>query len=168
MLIVAERSFVWVSVFFTLQMKIFLIHSASSLSLMLHVIANSVKAPQNCSYDSQSFCLRFSSLYLSNVVLGGLLNAVSSNVQNSINEIAKIFTRGFLSAKTLLPLLPSAENKIGLSFCRLQLVSSHWIFSFLRWSAFTRRLRIVSLRSCSSSLYWLCLCPTRFLWPATE
>ena len=53
-------------------------------------------------------------------------------------------------------------------FCRLQRVSSHWIFSFLRLSAFPRRLRMVSPRFCSSFLYWLCLCPTRFLWFAPD
>ena len=59
---------------------------------MLHVLDKSVSAPQNCSNDSRSFYLRFSSLYLSNVVLGGLVNAVARNVQSSVNEIAKIFT----------------------------------------------------------------------------
>ena len=95
-----------------LQMKISLVHSASTLTLMLHVFAKSVSAPQNCSHDSRFLCLRFGSLYLSNVVLGGLLNAVSSNVQNSVNEKATIFTRGFFWAKTLFPSLPIAKNKI--------------------------------------------------------
>ena len=75
---VAEKSFLWVSVFFMLQMKTSLIHSASSISLILQVLANSVSAAQNCSYDFRSLCLRFHRLYLSNVVLGGLLNAASS------------------------------------------------------------------------------------------
>ncbi|XP_063712983.1 delta(3,5)-Delta(2,4)-dienoyl-CoA isomerase, mitochondrial-like [Symsagittifera roscoffensis] len=39
---VAESSFLWVSVFFILQMKISLIHSASSDSLMLHVLASEI------------------------------------------------------------------------------------------------------------------------------
>ena len=67
-LMVADSSFLWVSVFFILQMKLSLIHSASSDSLILHVLTKSVRAPQNCSYDSRSFCFRFNNLYLSNVV----------------------------------------------------------------------------------------------------
>ena len=136
----AERSFLWVSVFFMLQMMISLIHSASSISLMLRVLAKSVSAPQNCSYDSRSFCLRFSSLYLSNVVLGGLLNAVSSNIQNSVNEIATFFTRGLFWAKTLFPLLPSAKNKIGWSFlsASARLIPLNFLFSSLnRFSSAT-------------------------------
>ena len=91
---VADSSFLCVSVFFILQMKMSLIHSASSDSLMLHVLAKSVRAPQNCSYDSRSFCFRFNNLYLSNVVLGSLLIAASSRVQNSENVNAKILTLG--------------------------------------------------------------------------
>ena len=94
-LIVADRSFLWVSVFLMLQMKTSLIHSASSFSLILQVLAKSVSAPQNCSYDSRSFYLLFTSLYLSNVVIGGLLNDASINVQNSVKVIARILTLGF-------------------------------------------------------------------------
>ena len=109
-LVVADSSFLWVSVFFMLQIKMSLIHSASSCSLMLHVLAKSVRASQNCSYDSQYFCFRFNNLYLSNVVLGGLLNAASSKVQNSDKVIAKILTLGFFCVKTLFPSLPKARN----------------------------------------------------------
>ena len=45
----AESKFLWESVFFILQMKMSLIHSASSDSLMLHILVRSVRAPQNCS-----------------------------------------------------------------------------------------------------------------------
>ena len=94
-LIVADRSLLWVSVFLMLQMKTSIIHSAPSFSRILQVLAKSVSAPQKCSHDSRSFVLRFNNLYLSNVVLGGLLNAASSQVQNSMKDIAKILTRGF-------------------------------------------------------------------------
>ena len=48
-LMVAESNFLCVSVFFILLMKMFLIHSASSDSFILHVLARFVRAPQNCS-----------------------------------------------------------------------------------------------------------------------
>ena len=76
-------------------MKISLIHSASSVSLMMHVLAKSVRAPQNCSNDYQYLCLRFNNLCFSKVVFGGLLNAVSSRVKKSVNGVATIFSQGF-------------------------------------------------------------------------
>ena len=91
----ADKSFRWMSVFLMLQMKTSFVHSAASFSFILRVLAKSVSAPQNCSYDSRSFCLRFSNLYLSNVVLGGLMTAASSKVQNSVKEIAKVLNLGF-------------------------------------------------------------------------
>ena len=135
---VADSSFLRVSVFFILQMKMFLIHSASSDSLMLHVLARSVRAPQKCSYDSRSFCFRFNNLYLSNVVLGGLLNAASSRVQNSENFIAKILTLGFFCVKTLFPSLPKARIKIDRSFLSLsvRLIPLNFLFfSLIRFSS---------------------------------
>ena len=92
---------------------------------MLHVLARSVSAPQNCSYDSRSFCFQFSSLYLSNVILGGLLNAASSRVQNSENDIARILTLGFFCVKTLFPSLPRARNKLIAVSCPPPFVSFH-------------------------------------------
>ena len=156
---VGESSFLWVSVFVMLQMKISLIHSASSDSLILHVLARSVSAPQNCSYDSRSFCFRFSSLYLSNVVLGGLLNAASSRVQNSENDIARILTLGFFCVKTLFPSFSRARNKIDRSFlsASVRLIPLNFLFSLLiRFSSadsycFIALLFLLSLLAFSAS-----------------
>ena len=132
-LMVADSSFLWVSVFFILQMKMSLIHSASSDSLMLHVLAKYVRAPQKCSHDSRSFCFRFNNLYLSIVVLGGLLNAASSKVQKSKKVIAKILTLVFFCVKTLFPSLPKARNKIDRSFlsASVRLIPLNFLFSSL-------------------------------------
>ena len=114
-------------------MKLSLIHSASSVSLMLHELAKSVRAPQNCSYGSRSFCFRFNNFYLSNVVLGGLLNAASNKDQNSEKFIAKILTLGFFCVKTLFPSLPRARNKIDRSFssASVRLIPLNFLFSSL-------------------------------------
>ena len=128
-----ESSFLWVSVFLILQMKTSPIHSASSFSFMLHVLAKSVRAPQNCSYDSRSFCFRFNNLYLSKVVLGGLSKAASSRVQNSVKEMVKILTLGIFCVKTLFPPLPRARNKIERSFlsASVRLIPLNFLFSSL-------------------------------------
>ena len=107
-------------------MKISLIHSASSISFILQVLAKSVSAAQNCSYDFRSFCLRFNRLYISNVVLGGALNAASSKAQNSVTEIAKIFTCGFFFEQRPF-LVRSLVLKIKSKevFCPFQPVSFH-------------------------------------------
>ena len=67
---VAVKSFRWVSLFFIIQM-------------MLKILTKFVNARQTCTKDSRSLCLRFRSLYLSKVVFGGLLKAVSNKSQNS-------------------------------------------------------------------------------------
>ena len=125
-----ESSFLWVSVFLVLQIKTSLIHSASLFFFKLPVLARSVKAPQNCSYDSLSFCLRLSNLYLSNVLLGGLLNAASSKVQNAVKEIVEILTLGFFCGKTLFTSLPRARNKIERSYlpASVRLISLYFLF----------------------------------------
>ena len=153
---VADSSFLWVSVFFILQMKMSLIHSTSSHSLMLHVLARTVSAPQNCSYDSRSFSFRFNNLYLSNVVLGGL----PSRVQNSVeNVMAKILTLGFFYVKTLFPSLPKDRNKIDRSFlsASVRLIPLNFFFSSLiRFSSadsysFIAFLFLLSLLALSAS-----------------
>ena len=120
---VADSSFLWVSVFFILRMKMSLIHSASSDSLMLHGLDKSVRAPQNCLYDSRFFCFRFNNLYLSNVVLGGLLNAASSKFQNSEKVIAKILTLGFFCVKIFFLRSPRLEIKLIAVSCPPPFVS---------------------------------------------
>ena len=153
-----------------LQMKTSLIHSASSFSFKLHVLLGlpriahkipdlsicyykSLRAPQICSYDSRSFYLLLIILYLSNVVLGGLLKAASSRDQNSVKEIAKI------SLKTLFPSLPRARNKIERIFlsASVRLIPLNFLFSSLiRFSSaasycFIAFLFLVSLLSLSVS-----------------
>ena len=142
-----------------LQMKTSLIHYASLFSFIVHVLAKSVSAPQNSSYDSRSFCLRLSYLYLSNVVLGGLLNAASSRVQNSVKEIAKILTLGFFCVKTLFPSLPRGRNKTERRFlsASVRLIPLNFLFSSLiRFSSaashrFIAFLFLVSLMALSVS-----------------
>ena len=59
---VADSYFRWVSLFLILQLKTSLMYSAPSDSLILHVLARSVNAPQNCSKDSLSLCFGFKKL----------------------------------------------------------------------------------------------------------
>ena len=140
--------------FFILQMKMSLIHSA-----LLHVLARSARAPQNCSYDSRSFCFRFYNFYLSNVVLGGLLNAAFSRVQNSENVIAKILTLRFFCVKILFPSLPRARNEIDRSFLSASvrliplvfLLSSLIRFSLADSYCFVASLFLLSLLALSAS-----------------
>ena len=136
-----------------------LIHSASSDSLILQVLARSVSAPQNCSYDSRSLCYRFSNLYLSNVVLGGLLNAACNRVQNSEKDIARILTIVFFCVKTLFPSLPKARKKIDRSFLSasvLLIPLNFFFFSLIRLSSadsycFIAFLFLLSLLAFSTS-----------------
>ena len=132
-LMVAKSKFLWVSAVFIWQMKFSLIYSASSGCLLLHILARSVRAHQNCSLDSRSFCFRFNNLYLSNVVLGGLFTVASSKVQNSENVIANILTLGFFCEKTLFPSLPKARSKIERSFwsASVRLIPLNFLFSSL-------------------------------------
>ena len=162
-LMLVDSNFLWVSVFLISQMKTSFIHSASSDSFILHTLARSVRAPQNCSSDSRYFCFRLNYLYLSNVVSGGFLNAVSSRVQNSEKEIVKILTLGFFCEETLFPSLPKPRNKIERSFLSTSVRLIPLNFLFLHWSAFLRQIHTVSLRFCSLSLCWLCPCSTRYL-----
>ena len=159
-LIVAERSFRWVSLFFILHMKISLIHSAYLVSIRLHVIAKSVRAPQKCSIGSRSCCLRFDNLYLSKVVLTGLLKVVSSGVQNSVNEKLKFLPENFFWAKNPYPSLLSAKNKIERSFLSASagliplkfLFSSFILFSSTASYTFIAFLFLASLLTLSEFL----------------
>ena len=109
-------------------MKKSLIHSASSVNLVLQVLAKSVRAPQNCLNESRSFCLRFNNLYLSKNVLGGLSKAVFRRFQNSVNEIVKIFTREFFEQRPSFLHCRVQQTKSNKAFCQLLLVSSLQIF----------------------------------------
>ena len=96
-------------------------------------------------------------------MLGGLLNAASSRVQNSEKVVAKILTLGFFCVKTLFPSLPMARNKIDRSFlsASVRLIPLNFLFSSL--IRFSSAIRTVSSRFCSCSLCWLFPCPTRCL-----
>ena len=71
---VAYNSFRWVSFFLKLQIKFSHIHFVSFDSLMLQNLAKTVNAPHNFSKNSLSLCFLFMSLYVLNVIFGGLKN----------------------------------------------------------------------------------------------
>ena len=91
-------------------------HSASSISLMLHVLVQFANAPQNNSNDSWCHCLRFKKLlYLSKKTIWRF-------IENDVQELPKTFKsdgRNFhpkvFLCKHLFPLLPVAKNKSGSS-----------------------------------------------------
>ena len=62
-----------------------------------------------------------------------MLRLVSSRVQNSENDIARILTLGFFCVKTLFPSLPRARNKIDRSFlsASVRLIPLNFLFSSL-------------------------------------
>ena len=91
---VSESNLRGESQFFMLKIITSLIHSCSALIPISHDLAKSDSAPQNCSYDSLSFCFLLSSLYRSNVIFVGLIKAAFSSSKNSLNEIPRIFTLG--------------------------------------------------------------------------
>ena len=95
--------------------------------------------------------LRFSNLYISKVVLGDFLKAVSSMFQNSVNDTAKAFTREIFEQEQFFPSLPNAKNKIERSFlsASARLIPLNFFFSSL--IRFLRRLCMKSKRFCSFS-----------------
>ena len=93
-----------------LFMKITLIHS-SSPAAMLHFLAISAKAPQNCSRDSLSPCFRFRNLCLSTVTFVFFTKAIARKSQNFLIEICKIFTFVNFCPKFLFPSFPKARYK---------------------------------------------------------
>ena len=95
------------------------------------MLARSVNAPQSCLKDSPSLCFRFRSLYLSNVTFGGSLQTSSKKSQNSLKEIDRIFTLGFVWENTFSLHFRVLETGWTLNFCHFQHVSTLRNFSFV-------------------------------------
>ena len=104
----ASRVHLDVGEFFMLFMKTSLMHSSSPAD-MLHFLAISAKAPQNCSNESLSLCFLFNSLRLSNVTFVFLTKAVVKFSLNSLKEIRSIFTFVSFWPKFFFPLFSRAS-----------------------------------------------------------
>ena len=132
-----------------LQMKTSSTHSASSISLMLHVLVQFANAPQNNSNDSWCHCLRFKKLlYLSKKLFGGLLKTTSKNFQKLLKVMAETFTRRFFCANIfflccrLLRIKAALLNPLIFFVTSLILFSSAASFIFIAFVLLVSRLTL--------------------------
>ena len=156
-LVVADSNFCWVSLFLILQMKTSLIHSASSDSLMTHVLARSVSVPQNCSKESQSLCFRFKSLYLLKCNVWRFVKNKVQDVPKVFKTDRKTFTLKFFLENTLCPSFPRARNKMDPNFLSASALLNpeiSFVIYYLLLSGFVR-LHCISYSCLSTGFFRL-------------